>query len=64
MTALCIRPRCRRPSYCRGLCRSDYATAAGQVRNGVTTWAKLEEAGKALKARRRGAKPTKREWFA
>lgn len=46
----CMRPTCVRNSEPgrRGLCRSDYAGLAELVRRKVTTWEKLEQAGRCL----------------
>lgn len=45
---VCLRPGCGRPIRSRGLCEVDYKTASKLVRDGKTTWAKLERSGKAL----------------
>ena len=46
----CIIKDCGRPHNARGLCNSHFATSAMKVKNGITTWEKLEKEGKALPA--------------
>lgn len=48
----CLRPGCKHPSGCRGLCIVCYNAALMAIRFGKTTWAKLEKAGKAIPAKR------------
>jgi hypothetical protein len=43
---------CPRPEYSRGLCNSCYQSALRLVKEGETTWEKLEELGFAKKAQR------------
>lgn len=50
----CLRPDCTREARSRGLCKTDNASAAKLVREGLTTWATLEANGKA-KPLRHGA---------
>lgn len=49
MTNTCLNTRCRCSKLVsRGLCANCYATASKLVRDGRTTWRKLERAGKVL----------------
>jgi hypothetical protein len=43
----CLFPPCKRPAHTRGLCMQDYTTAATLVKQGKTTWGKLEKQGRA-----------------
>jgi len=54
----CLRPRCRKEVYARGLCDSDYQVAHRLVADGIVTWEQLEKSGRAAE-RKRNAK----EWF-
>lgn len=62
----CLNPDCRRLGEFRGLCRNCYAQASALVRQGQTTWAALEAAGKTLPGIKRGRMKTAdatREWL-
>lgn len=48
----CLRPDCKSKMSCRGLCRVDYNLAYQLVRQGKTTWEKLEKAGKSIRGER------------
>lgn len=54
----CLVPGCKRINRAvRGLCKSHYEVAFQIVKSGATTWASLEERGKALPSTR------KTSWF-
>jgi hypothetical protein len=56
---LCIRPGCNSPAKIKGLCLSDYTSAARLVKKGKTTWEELEAKGKVLPNKR----GNKSKWF-
>lgn len=47
----CLYPNCTKVAGTRGLCNTHYGNAARFVREGRTTWAALETAGKATPSR-------------
>ena len=49
----CLNPECGRESRCRGLCASCHAVAVRLVKDERTSWAKLENDGKASARQRR-----------
>jgi hypothetical protein len=50
-------PPCGNSPVCRGLCRKHYESARQLVKDGRTSWKKLQEAGKA------GARTLASDWF-
>ena len=42
----CLYPTCERESKARGLCHSHYQTALRLVKEGLSTWDRLEELGR------------------
>lgn len=46
----CLFPNCASAAHIRGLCAKHYSSAVRFVREGKTTWAILEAAGKSLPA--------------
>ncbi len=54
----CVFPPCERGVHARGLCKSCYQAAAKLVRDGKTTWEKLETSGKCKPADRKPAAKT------
>jgi hypothetical protein len=58
----CLRPGCSAKVYARGLCESDYEIARRLVKNKLTTWDALAEAGKVKKPARVG-RATRIDWF-
>lgn len=57
----CLHPDCQNAGVARGLCLNHYHAAGRLVRNGVVTWDRLVENGKAKDADR-GAR-RKNLWF-
>lgn len=47
----CLNPDCQTKRASRGLCQRCYQIAKNLVKNGKTTWDRLESKGKALPAR-------------
>ena len=60
-TIKCLNPNCERPAKSRGLCAACYVRANEVVKEGLTTWKKLEAAGKILPAQRQ--KTSARLWL-
>ncbi len=50
----CLYPKCQRNRLARGLCVNLVRQALRLVKDGKTTWAELEEGGKALPKKRAG----------
>lgn len=42
----CLRPNCGRPAHSRGLCRYCYKAADTLIKQGRTTWERLEKRGR------------------
>lgn len=49
MPESCLRPDCGKVRYCRGLCVNCHSSAYKLVKKSRTSWAELENAGKALR---------------
>jgi len=60
---LCLYPDCDDPAKLRGLCTAHYMSAAQQVHRGLTTWRKLQNAGKVGAPGKRGRKSTSGAYF-
>ncbi len=54
----CLLPGCGEAAEARGLCGNHYRVAWKLIDDGVTTWTKLEQHGKALAPQRHAT-----EWF-
>ena len=50
--AICLVPGCGREAKIRGLCGRCCTAARAQIKKGKTTWAKLEELGLAIPAKK------------
>ena len=59
----CLNPDCEQPALAHGLCRTCYKAARYLIRKGLTSWKRLEAAGRAKPLQRsRGGSP-RSQWL-
>lgn len=64
MMSECLYPPCEKEEWTHGLCRSCFMAAQALILKKETTWAKLEQAGKAKQRVVKQLEPNpRREWF-